>query len=144
MVNLRLPTSRNGKDLDSPDHMAHMAYPVSGTFESQGPCPASHPVRMPQLMYDVIYETAPFNDPSLWPEDGIQPLVYSFDDHTGYDEEWYVGCSPMETQSMEMMNNCSVPRKVIEDIGDQDWIPALPGHSNATWTVASTGKAFRA
>jgi hypothetical protein len=45
---------------------------------------------------------------------------------------------------MEMMNSCSVPRKVIEDIGDQDWIPALPGHLNATRAVASTFKAFRA
>ena len=118
---------------------------------------------MPQLMYEVIYETTPFNDASLWPTDGSQPFVYSFDDHSGYgnhgdyifgwkddslqnimDEECYVGCSMMKTQSMEMMNSCSVPRKVIEDIGDQSWIPALPGHSNATWTVASMGKAFRA
>lgn len=132
------------------------AYPVSGTFESQGPCPASHPVRMPQLMYEVIYDTTPFNDASMWPEDGRQPFVYSFGDTTGYgnhgdyvfgwkdgalqeilDEECYVNCASMKTQSMATMNNCSVPRKVTEAIGDDSWIPALPGHMNVT--VASGG-----
>jgi hypothetical protein len=139
------------------------AYPVSGTFESQGPCPASHPVRVPQLMYEVIYETAPFNDPSMWPEDGSQPFVYSFGDDTGYgnhgdyvfgwkddalqkimDEECYVSCSSMKTQSIEAMNACSVPRKVVEDIGDEDWISALPGHMNATYTLAHKRRTFRA
>lgn len=30
MANVRFPTCWNGKDLDSPDHMSHMAYPESG------------------------------------------------------------------------------------------------------------------
>ena len=117
--------------------MAHMAYPASGTFESQGPCPATHPVRMPQLMFEVIYETKGFNDVAMWPADGSQPFVYSFGDQTGFanhgdylfgwkddslqkimDEECYVGCASMKTQSMQAMNSCSVPRKVDEDVGD--------------------------
>ena len=36
MVNQRFPTCWDGVNLDSPDHMAHMAYPESGTFESGG------------------------------------------------------------------------------------------------------------
>ncbi|OAL51172.1 hypothetical protein IQ07DRAFT_620948 [Pyrenochaeta sp. DS3sAY3a] len=146
MVNLRFPTCWDGKNLDSPDHMAHMSYPASGTFESQGPCPSTHPVRVPQLMYEVIYETAPFNDLSLWPEDNSQPFVYSFGDTSGYgnhgdylfgwkddslqkimDEECYVGCSSMRTQTIAQMNACSIKNKVVEDIGDDDWITALPG-----------------
>jgi hypothetical protein len=118
---------------------------------------------MPQLMYEVIYETEPFNDASLWPTDGSQPFVYSFDDATGYgnhgdyifgwkddslqkimDEECYVGCSTMKTQSLDAMNRCSVPPRVIEDVGDHSWIPALPGHSSATSTLNWTGRAFRA
>lgn len=114
------------------------AYPATGTFESQGPCPSSHPVRMAQLMYEVIYETAPFNDPSLWPGDGSQPFVYSFGDKTGFgnhgdyvfgwkddslqkilDEECYVGCQSMRTQSIEQMNACSIESKVQEDVGDE-------------------------
>lgn len=148
MVNLRFPTCWDGKNLDSPDHMSHVTYPVSGTFESQGPCPSSHPVRVPQVMYEVIYETGAFNDPSIWPEDGSQPFVYSFGDKTGFgnhgdylfgwkddalqkimDEECYVNCSSMRTQSIEQMNACSVSRKVVEDIGDDDWITVLPGQA---------------
>lgn len=90
-------------------------------------------------MYEVIYETAPFNDLSLWPEDNSQPFVYSFGDTSGYgnhgdylfgwkddslqkimDEECYVGCSSMRTQTIEQMNACSIKNKVIEEIGDDD------------------------
>lgn len=36
---------------------------------------------MPQLMFEVIYETKDFNDIAMWPIDGSQPFVYSFGDH---------------------------------------------------------------
>jgi hypothetical protein len=92
---------------------------------------------MPQLMFEVIYETKGFNDVAMWPADGSQPFVYSFGDETGFanhgdylfgwkddslqkimDEECYVGCASMKTQSMQAMNSCSVTRKVDEDVGD--------------------------
>lgn len=60
--------------------MDHVSYPESGTFESGGPCPASHPVNLPQLMYEVIFDTSPFNDKSDWPTDGSQPFEWSFGD----------------------------------------------------------------
>jgi hypothetical protein len=77
---ITFPTCWDGKNLDSPDHKAHVSYPETGTFESTGVCPASHPVRLPQLMYEVMWDTTPFNDKALWPEDGSQPFVYSMDD----------------------------------------------------------------
>ena len=80
MVSIRFPTCWDGVHVDSPDHRSHVAYPTTGTFESGGPCPASHPVRLPQLMYEVIWDTRQFNDPDLWPEDGSQPFVYSMGD----------------------------------------------------------------
>jgi hypothetical protein len=92
---------------------------------------------MPQVMFEVIYETRDFNDVALWPEDGSQPFVYSFGDGTGYanhgdyvfgwkdgalqkimDEECFVNCTSMRTQSIQAMNACSTTRKVDEDIGD--------------------------
>lgn len=39
----------NGTDLDSPDHMSHVAY------SHRGRCPASHPVPVPQLQFSVEY-----------------------------------------------------------------------------------------
>ena len=44
------PQCWNGKDLDSPDHKAHMAYPVNGA------CPASHPVAIPEVSFQVRYD----------------------------------------------------------------------------------------
>jgi hypothetical protein len=70
----------DGVNLDSPDHLAHMSYPEFGSFESGGPCPASHPVRMAQLFYEVIWDTRKFNDEAEWPVDGSQPFVWSFGD----------------------------------------------------------------
>ena len=46
----------DGKNLDSPNHKDHVAYPSTGpaTFLSLGgTCPSTHPVRIPQLMYEV-------------------------------------------------------------------------------------------
>ena len=45
-----------------------------------GPCPESHPVRMSQLFYEVVWDTRTFNNPEDWPEDGSQPFVWSFGD----------------------------------------------------------------
>lgn len=53
---LDFPQCWNGRDLDSPDHQSHMAYPVNGT------CPATHPVPVPKLRQVLRY---PVNgDPS--------------------------------------------------------------------------------
>jgi hypothetical protein len=66
----------DGKNLDSPDHQSHMYSTTKvGTFVEAGPCPASHPVRMPQLAYETIWDTRQFNDKALWPSDGSQPFV---------------------------------------------------------------------
>jgi hypothetical protein len=35
---------------------------------------------MPQLFYEVIFETKEFNNRADWPEDGSQPFVWSFGD----------------------------------------------------------------
>lgn len=121
-----------------------MAYPVSGTFESQGPCPASHPVRLPQLFYEVIFETKQFNNLNDWPTDGSQPFVYSFGDTTGYgthgdyvfgwkddslqkimDEPCYVNCRTMKTQSIQAMNNCAIQSVVNEDVEGCKFHPPL-------------------
>lgn len=136
MTSLRFPTCWDGKNLDSPDHMSHMSYPEIGTFESAGPCPASHPVRMSQVMFEVVWDTKPFNDLE-WPADGSSPFVWSFGDATGYgnhadyvfgwkgnalqrilDTPCYFNCpdSAGKKQSIEAMNRCKLKPVVDEDI----------------------------
>ena len=57
----------DGKNLDSPDHKAHVAYPTKGpaNFLSTGDCPSTHPVKIPQLMLEVrkllLIENTPVN-----------------------------------------------------------------------------------
>lgn len=134
----------DGQNLDTPNHIDHMSYPAQGTFESQGPCPATHPVHVPQLMYETVWDTSKFNDPADWPEDGSQPFYWSMGDGTGYgthgdylfgwkddalqramDAQCYVNCPTLKTQDMSAMNSCSVPDTVGEPIdGCESHAPA--------------------
>jgi hypothetical protein len=57
-VTVTFPTCWDGKNTDSPDHKSHIAYPSRGTFESTGTCPDTHPVRLPQIMYEVMWDVS--------------------------------------------------------------------------------------
>jgi hypothetical protein len=72
------PSCWDGKNVDSPDHRSHVAY--SGTSALAGDkCPSTHPVRIPQVMYEIMFDTTQFNKAEYW-KNGKQPLVYSFGD----------------------------------------------------------------
>ncbi|KAJ2928285.1 hypothetical protein H1R20_g8809, partial [Candolleomyces eurysporus] len=79
----------DGVNLDSPDHSSHVAHP-SGTPAPDGlqffgtDCPDTHPVRLPLLFVEIVWDTRPFNDPELWPKDGSQPFIFSMGDPTGF------------------------------------------------------------
>ncbi|KAH8601676.1 hypothetical protein B0O99DRAFT_667272 [Bisporella sp. PMI_857] len=142
---VRFPTCWDGVNLDSPSHSSHVSYPSSGTFETSGPCPSTHPVKLPQLMFEVIWDTSSFNDKSIWPADGSQPFVLSMGDTTGYGQhgDYVFGwqgdvlqkameascfgatCSALKTQAFTVANKCSVPDTVKEPV--DGWLPKLPG-----------------
>jgi hypothetical protein len=79
-LTLILSSCWDGKNLDSADHTSHVSYPTTGTFEKNGACPSTHPIKLPQLMFEVIWDTTAFNDKSLWPKDGSQPFLLSMGD----------------------------------------------------------------
>lgn len=135
----------NGKDLDSPDHQSHVSYPASGTFENSGKCPDTHPVKLPQLMFEVIWDTTSFNDKSLWPADGSQPFLFSQGDETGYGQHgdyvfgWQgdvlqkamegscfgASCKTLKSQSFTDANKCAIANSVNEDV--DGWLTTIPG-----------------
>ncbi|OTB07579.1 hypothetical protein M426DRAFT_240807 [Hypoxylon sp. CI-4A] len=121
---------------------------TKGAFLEAGPCPDSHPVRMPQLAYETMWNTTVFED--MWPKDGSQPFVWSFTGsgygtHADYVFGWkgdslqramndscmFHACgSPgkqgiLQTQTIPDMNACVVENTVTEDT--EGWLSDLPG-----------------
>jgi hypothetical protein len=55
------PTCWDGVNLDSPDHMSHVAYATGSKANDVGPtgtCPSTHPVAIPQVMYEVRWDVS--------------------------------------------------------------------------------------
>lgn len=119
---------------------------VREAFTPAGPCPASHPVRMPQLAFETLWDTTQFNH--MWPEDGSNPFVLSYGDGVGYGTHadyifgWkgdalqramdsncmFNACEngrPLQSQSVADMNRCTVQSQVKEDL-DGCESPSLP------------------
>jgi len=145
MVSVRFPTCWDGKNVDSPDHQSHVAYPGSGA------CPSTHPVSIPQVFYETYWDTTPFNNKAEWPADGSQPFVWSFGDKTGYGNHadyvfgWKgdalqramdancnsdlfsnsINCPTLKTQTIQQANQC-IKKAMVDDKLD-GWLTSLPG-----------------
>jgi len=101
------PTCWDGKNLDSPDHISHVAY--SGGYASGGgACPAAFPVKLPQIMYEVMWNVSTFADKSQWPTDGSSPFVYSMNLGGAAAHGDYVFGWKDNTLQLAMDNNCNL------------------------------------
>jgi len=142
------PSCWDGKNLDTPDHKSHVAY-APGSALAGDKCPSTHPVRIPQVMYEIMYDTSGFADPAYF-KNGKQPLVYSFGDPTGYGAHgdylfgWKEGalqramdalgkqcfsetCPVLKLQSSEEEIGCTKPQQAVEDTGTDTWLKEIPG-----------------
>ncbi|RKU45712.1 hypothetical protein DL546_007514 [Coniochaeta pulveracea] len=112
-------------------------------FTNAPACPATHPVRVPQVTFETVWDTTKFN--SMWTS-GDNPYVWSFEGTKGYgthadymfgwkgdalqramdkSECFYDGCGSITKQPMATANKCSLPEFVKEPT--DGWLPALPG-----------------
>jgi hypothetical protein len=105
----------------------------SNGFTNAPACPASHPVRVPQVAYETVWDTTKFN--SLWKSGTPNPFVWSFEGtgfgtHADYLFGWkgdslqkamdksecfYDGCGAIKKQPMATANQC----KVKDMVGEQ-------------------------
>lgn len=144
-VTHHFPACWDGKNLDSPDHQSHMYNTVTTFgFQNAGPCPSSHPVRVPQVVYETVWDTTKFN--SMWDESKGNPFVWSFEGTKGYgthadymfgwqgdslaramakSECFYDGCGSIKKQDMSVANKCTVKDMVGENT--EGWVDHLPG-----------------
>jgi hypothetical protein len=137
------PACWDGKNLDSPNHQDHMYNTGKGGFVSAGACPASHPVRVPQLAFETMWNTTMFNDKSQWPADGSQPFVWSYGDsqglgtHGDYLFGWKADAlqrdmdstpllsNGLKTQTVAQANQCVIQSSVHEDIDGCRFLSSL-------------------
>ncbi|TEB23424.1 hypothetical protein FA13DRAFT_1639946 [Coprinellus micaceus] len=153
-TNIFFPTCWDGTTLDPPDHHSHVKYiqgtvnPRAGIFYQSGTCPSTHPVRIPLIFLETIWDTKPFlND---WPTDGSQPLVYSMGDPTGFGQhgdyvfgweddsldramarcndrgDFPADCKELTVQTDQAINSCTQP-VVVNEVTEGRYLPALPG-----------------
>ncbi|KAG6358920.1 hypothetical protein INS49_012440 [Diaporthe citri] len=134
----------DGKNLDSPDHQSHMYNSITQDgFVNAGKCPSTHPVRMPQVAFETVWDTSKFN--SMWPSGTPNPYVWSFEGtaagtHADYMFGWkgdslqramnksecfYDGCGSITKQQMSVANQCTIKQTVQEET--DGWLPKLPG-----------------
>ncbi|TEB26880.1 hypothetical protein FA13DRAFT_1776751 [Coprinellus micaceus] len=153
------PACWDGKTLDPPDHMSHMYNTGKEAFQNAGPCPASHPVCVPQVAYETLWDTTQFND--MWRQGDSNPFVMSYDDsrgygtHAGYVFGWkgdslqramdsgcmFQGCengNPLRSQSIQQMNACQVKAMVGGDTGANNCESPRLSSQYGFWTDFTT------
>ncbi|PPQ99226.1 hypothetical protein CVT24_009245 [Panaeolus cyanescens] len=81
-VNLRIhmPACWDGVNLDSPDHMSHVAY-LSQL--DNGDCPSTHPVTFMKMSYEITWDIQKLENRWDYTKDEW-PFVFSNGDPTGY------------------------------------------------------------
>ncbi|KEY63964.1 hypothetical protein S7711_08689 [Stachybotrys chartarum IBT 7711] len=99
------PSCWNGIDLDTENHMAHVAFP---DLVITGQCPEDFPVRTPSLLYETIWATNAYADRNghfIIANNDVTGYGYHGDFVTGWDEDFL----------QQAVDTCTNPSGRIED-----------------------------
>ena len=93
IMGVDFPQCWDGVNLDSPDHKSHMANPVNVKANNTGNCPADHPVAIPAIAFQILYQVKVSGETTKWrlasdKYDASQPAGYS-----GHGD-WFNGWKP--------------------------------------------------
>jgi len=140
------PSCWDGKNLDSPDHKSHVAYPAYGDYNF-GVCPESHPVAIFSVFFEFYFKTGIFSD---------LKFAFANGDVTGYGfhGDFVMGWTDrklLQTAHRDCVNaaNCPLlenqptsaqplifPAIYEEEVGLNGPIPELPGNNTVVWPQA--------
>lgn len=145
------PSCWDGQNLDSPDHISHMSYPI-GAY-NDGYCPDSHPVHLISLFFELFVPTGdfPYNGAGTWSLSNGDPqglrfhgdFVMGWND-TNILQEFISNCpnalgNSADCPAFAAVQDTTAPGAcqfegiiVDEDIGTNGAITALPG-CNKPW-----------
>lgn len=102
---LMFPSCWNGKDVDSPDHKSHMAYPSA---VMSGDCPAGFETRLVSLFFETIWNTPAFKD-----EEGEFVIANGDPTGYGYHGDFIQGWDPDFLQ--QAVDTCTNPSGEVTD-----------------------------
>ena len=93
IMGIDFPQCWDGVNLDSPDHKSHMANPVNVLANNTGHCPASHPVAIPQIAFQILYRVSVTGETRHWrlSSDNYDPTQPA--GHSGHGD-WFNGWKP--------------------------------------------------
>ncbi|KAB5563100.1 hypothetical protein GE09DRAFT_1056820 [Coniochaeta sp. 2T2.1] len=104
-MEIMFPSCWNGKDLDSPDHKSHVAFP---DLVMTGNCPEDFPVRLPGLLYETIWATNAFAG-----KPGKFVLSNGDEQGFGYHADFVMGWDEKFLQAA--VDTCTNPSGLIQD-----------------------------
>lgn len=81
IVGVDFPSCWDGTNLDSPDHKSHVRSPINPGPNGGGYCPSSHPVAIPFVAYQILYDIQNANDLKYW---RLSSDNYAIDQPAGY------------------------------------------------------------
>jgi len=141
------PSCWDGKNLDTPDHKSHVAYPAIGDYNG-GVCPESHPVALFSIFFEFFFVTESVNDTKFAFANG-DPTGY------GYHGDFVMGWTNRDllqtahhdcvgpSDCPKLGNQPSQSRPLIypavyeEEIGLHGPITVLPGNNPVVWPTGS-------